>query len=362
MRRILYLLPDLDYRGHARQASLLAQGMPRDRFEIAVACLSDRAPMAEPLSRSAIPVHCLHRGYRFDFHHWFRLRRLVQDFQPDLIHVWGGDALRTLRFASFLNRTPPIVFSLPPSRVRYRRLGWWERRSIAQAARIVATCESDRTAFMVAGLPSERITLIRPGVVIPKQSTPTELPAGIPSCGPILMVCGHMHTVGRLMDAFWVTEILSYVIAKLQIVVLGDGAYRQRVLDYFRQTSRITNNVHFLGARPDATEFLPFADVLIVPHRQLGGTFATLEAMAAGKPVVAARLPHLETIIRDGETGMLATPADQPALARACLRLFENENQRKAMAAAARNAVANAFSSDTMIANFATLYDEVVRP
>ena len=176
------------------------------------------------------------------------------------------------------------------------------------------------------------------------------------------MVCGHMRAIGRLMDAFWVTEILSYVIAKLQIVVVGDGVYRQRVLDYFRQTSRITSNVHFLGDRPDATELLPFADVVIVPHRQLGGTFATLEAMAAGKPVVAARLPHLQAIIRDGETGMLATPADQPALARACLRLFENENQRKAIAAAARDAVANAFSLDTMIANFATLYDEVVRP
>jgi glycosyltransferase involved in cell wall biosynthesis len=75
--------------------------------------------------------------------------------------------------------------------------------------------------------------------------------------------------------------------------------------------------VPFLGARPDAAALPQCADVVLVPHRRLGGTITTLEAMAIGRAVVATRLPHLEALIRDGAIGLLATPADQPALARA---------------------------------------------
>jgi glycosyltransferase involved in cell wall biosynthesis len=355
MRRILFLLPDFDYRGHARQASLLASGLPRDRFEVAVASLSGAGPMSEPLATAGIPIHCFQRGHRLDFQHWLALRTLLRDWRPDLIHVWSLGAIRTLRYASFLRRAalPPMVVSLPPSQLRIHRLTWWERRLIASVKVFIGTCDADRIAFAAAGLPVEKIQVIRPGISCSRLSERIDLPDG-----PILMTAGHMQGFGRLMDSVWVAEILTYVLPNLQLVVIGEGDFKQRILDYFRGMQRIVKSVHFLGARPDAAALLGLADVVLIPHRQQGGTFTTLEAMAAGRAVVATNLPHLQAIIRTGETGNLATPADQPGLARACLRLLEDPKQRNAIGGAAREAVMREFSLDAMIARFAAVYDE----
>ncbi len=359
MRRILFLLPDLDYRGHARQASLLASALPRDRFDVAVVSLSEANPMAQPLTNAGVPVHSFPRGHLFDFKYLFALRRLVCDWQPDLIHAWGLEAVRTLRYSSLLRSAtlPPLIVSLPPSWLLHRRLSWHSRQLLSRIARFVGSCESDRNALAAAGLATEKIRIVHPGVPLPGRSQSDASLPGIPP-GPILMACGHMHGFGRMMDAPWVAEILLYVIPNLQTVVIGEGSFRDRILWYFRGMPRIAKSVHFLGARPDAAELLALADVVLTPHRRLGGTFTTLEAMAAGRPVVATRLPHLEALIRDGETGMLANPADQPGLARGCLRLLENDARRAAIAMAARDAVARDFRLEAMAAGFAETYEE----
>ena len=318
--------------------------------------------MGEALRSAGIAVHNFQRGHRFDFQHWLSLRRLLRDAQPDLIHVWGLDALRTLQYASFLRRSslPPLVLSLPPTSLRYKRLSWWERRLLSRAARFIATCESDCAAFASLGFPAEKTRLLRPGVPIPSRPRLSVEQLNLPK-GPILMACGHMHGFGRMMDAIWVAEILSYVVPNLQTVVIGEGGFRHRILDYFLSMPRIAESVHFLGARADAPELLALADVVIVPHRRLGGTFTTLEAMAAGRPVVATRLPHLGALLRDDETGMLANMADQPGLARGCLRLLESESKRDAIGAAAKESVLRDFSLDAMVAAFAETYDEALR-
>ena len=61
-----------------------------------------------------------------------------------------------------------------------------------------------------------------------------------------------------------------------------------------------------------------------VPSRDGGGVCAALEAMAAGRPVVATRVPELEEIIVDGETGFLVRRATRPSLARQTRLLLDD--------------------------------------
>jgi glycosyltransferase involved in cell wall biosynthesis len=63
---------------------------------------------------------------------------------------------------------------------------------------------------------------------------------------------------------------------------------------------------------------------------------AALEAMAAGRPVVASNLPGLAELVADGETGLLVPPDDKLALARASRVLLEDEPRRRRMGEAAR--------------------------
>ena len=124
MRQILFLLPDLDYHGRNRQATLLALALPRDRF--AVRCLSQSGPgpFADSLRQADIPL-LGQAGQRVIFAENLRLlRRLLASDQPALIHAWGLDALGFLWWASLLKRSllPPLVVSLPASSLKKNRL------------------------------------------------------------------------------------------------------------------------------------------------------------------------------------------------------------------------------------------------
>ncbi|TPW02915.1 MAG: hypothetical protein FD129_3125 [bacterium] len=76
-------------------------------------------------------------------------------------------------------------------------------------------------------------------------------------------------------------------------------------------------SVHFLGARSDVAELLPAFDLVVLPSHPVVETLplSVMEAMAAGRPVVATRVGALDELIEDGITGWLVPPRDPEALA-----------------------------------------------
>jgi glycosyltransferase involved in cell wall biosynthesis len=362
MRSILYLLPDLDFRGHARHASLLASALSRDQFNLQVLSLRGPGPFAKPIRSAGANVLDHGNRARFGVENWFTLRTLLAVQRPELVHVWGVKALRTLSRSTLFNRSllPPIVVSLNASNLSKRRLGWWDRQLLKRIRAVVVMSDAERSAFILAGLPAERVHVIRPGVpipAIPPDGGEWRRAHGVPLQRPLMMGVGHLESFDRFNDAVWAYEFLKYVVPDLQLVLIGDGLNRRRLGHHFRTAREHGLGVHFLGYRADAASLLQFADLVVVPHRRIGGTFAVLEGMAAGRPVVATRLPHLGEIIHDGQSGILVPPIDQPALARASLRLFENSRLRESIGSAAREAVAAGYRVESMADAFAALYD-----
>jgi D-inositol-3-phosphate glycosyltransferase len=98
--------------------------------------------------------------------------------------------------------------------------------------------------------------------------------------------------------------------------------------------------VHHLPARSDAAALLAHADVVWVPSRSECGRQVLLEAMGAGRPVVASALPGLAALVSDGVTGLLTPPGDPPTLARQTRRLFDDPEFAKRLGDTARQSVA----------------------
>ena len=216
---------------------------------------------------------------------------------------------------------------------------------------------------MEAGLPAGKTHVVRPGVprLEPGPDAPNfRLLHGIPPDAPIIMGIGHLESSDRFHDAVWAYEFMKYIMPDLQLVLIGEGPNRHRLGSHFRSARRSGLGVHFLGFRADAPSLLQHADVAQVPHRRSGGTYAVLEAMAAGRAVVATRLPHLAELIRDGETGVMTPPVDQPALARATLRLLQNRSLREQIGARAREVVERDFRVENMTREFVGLYENVM--
>jgi glycogen synthase len=100
------------------------------------------------------------------------------------------------------------------------------------------------------------------------------------------------------------------------------------------------------------------SEVVWVPSLADGGARVALEAMAAGRPVVASRLPGLAEVVVEGETGFLVPPGDKIALARQTRRLLADAELRRRLGQAGRARIAQHFAARVAVERMAGLYLE----
>lgn len=125
---------------------------------------------------------------------------------------------------------------------------------------------------------------------------------------------------------------------------------------------RPPEGVLVLGPRPPALvrAALRGAAVVVVPSvvRETFGLVA-LEAMGAGRPVVASRTGGLPEVVVHGETGLLVAPGDEAALAAALARILEDAALQEAMGAAGRRR-AREFSEARVVPRLEEIYERLL--
>src|SRR5271168_2913841 len=118
MKTIFFVIPSLDYGGAARQLTLIAEGLPRDRFRCRVVVLGHTAPWGEELRAAGVEVDILGWKRAFEAAPFFALHRLLADLRPDVVHLWGRTALRAVACLGGVRRPGRLFVSpaLPSAR------------------------------------------------------------------------------------------------------------------------------------------------------------------------------------------------------------------------------------------------------
>jgi glycosyltransferase involved in cell wall biosynthesis len=125
----------------------------------------------------------------------------------------------------------------------------------------------------------------------------------------------------------------------------------------------VASQISFLGQRGDIADLLHAADVVVAPSRREGMGVAALEAMAAGRAVVASDVGGLAYAVVHERTGLLVPPEDAAALASALARLIRNPELRQRLGAEGPPRIAEEFLPEQMIAAYEKLYQSVaLRP
>jgi glycosyltransferase involved in cell wall biosynthesis len=182
---------------------------------------------------------------------------------------------------------------------------------------------------------------------------------GIPASSRLILAVGRMDNFDRFRNAIWGFDVLKHLTPDVWLVLVGDGEDRPRIEAFARKLGHDDVRVVFAGARPDAAGLMHLGEVVWVANRNAGGTNVALEAMAAGKPVIASALPNLSQIVRDRETGFLVSPREPPALARRTWQLFNDPNLARGLGEAGRARAVTAFSTAAMAERFSEVYDGV---
>lgn len=142
-------------------------------------------------------------------------------------------------------------------------------------------------------------------------------------------------------------------------VLAGEGPERD-TLEKLAKKLGIENRVRFLGYRENIQELMACCDLFVLPSLFEGLPISVLEAMAAGKPIVATSIGGTNEAIVNGESGLLV-PAENPKQLAIAIRTILSDNELAVrLGKAAKLRAEKMFSSEAMVRGLTQLYEELL--
>ncbi len=359
--RTLHFDTELAWRGGQQQVLLLVAGLVRRGFPAQLAAPAGSA-LAARARAAGIEVTPLSARNDADPLAAFRLARLLRRRPAEILHCHTARAHAIGLLARRLlpkSRRPMLVVS---RRVAFTALSALTRGKFAGADRVIAVSEAVRERLVSAGVPAERISVVRDGI-------PLDRPSPVPAdrervrrflrLGPKDFLVAHVAHLGPEKGQSDLIAAAPRVYAELPsaVIAIVGGGDRRAHLEREAAAAGAAR-ILFIGFWPpeDVPALLSAADVFVFPSRKEGLGGALLEAMAVGTPVVATSTGGIPELVRDGVTGLLVPPRDPAALAGAILRLLRDPALRSRLSGAAAEFVRARGSAERMVEETIAVY------
>jgi glycosyltransferase involved in cell wall biosynthesis len=144
------------------------------------------------------------------------------------------------------------------------------------------------------------------------------------------------------------------------IFVLAGSGPERPVLEALARKLGVDDRVLFLGQRADIPALLASCDLFVLPSLYEGFPLSILEAMAAGRAVVATAVGGTPEAITDGESGLLTPPGDSAALAKAIREVLSDPSLAGKMGATGKARVRQQFSVGAMAQQVSQVYEHLL--
>ncbi len=339
----------------------LASGLDTTRFRSLVLLPRDGWLRSQLVERG-VETHLLttpgHTGPIRD------ILRLAHRERVDLIHAHLPDQNFYAAVAGALSHRPTVVTyhgDLQLTGPGCHRRGfkrWFVRRG---ATMTVAVSQYLRESLLQARFPSVRTTCIYNGIDTSRftRALPCNVRAelGCADRVPLVGMVANLRGSKNYEVFVQAAALVASVFGDARFVAVGDidtqiGARVSALLN----SLSLTDKFILLGFRSDIPEVLAALDVFVLSSTHEGFSIATVEAMAAAKPVVVTRSGGPQEIVESGRTGVLVAPNDPNALAEAICGILGQPDRAAFLASNARASVEARFSIARMMESYEQLY------
>ena len=365
--RIAYFAPLLGTGGTQRHLQQVLSLLDPARFEATVYTLRPGGEVEDELRASGVDVRSLSVGGSLAAPRSLRAivstARALRRARIDVVHGYqwrpalvGAIAGRLARVPLRLASKRSLTGDDARARGAWRRIGRQVDTVIVNADALRIEGEQlgmhCRWALLQNGIDAERFTVAAPGAA-------ARAAAGLDRARPVV------GTVGRLEDRKGHDQFLDAMRTLVatgngtspQGLIVGDGPLRV-ALEGHAATIGPAGRIRFTGTVADVRPLLAAMDVFVLPSWAEGMSNALMEAMAAGRPVVATAVGGNTEVVSDGRTGVLVPPGDPAAIARAVGDLLRDPDRATRLGAAARDDVIRRFGARARVAELERLYEE----
>jgi glycosyltransferase involved in cell wall biosynthesis len=362
---VAYLTAGLTKRGY--DTTLVAGSLARGEDSMAFVAdgLDIDVVRIDELGREISPLR--------DLRATFRLARLIRRERPQILHTHTAKAGTVGRVAALLagSRRPPIIVHTFHGHVLRGYFGpvrsWFfrilERRLAAGTTALIAVSPQVRDDLVSLGVaPSDRFVVVRLGIeleqrVASEQNGRAESRRylGIPADRFAVGWIGRMTAVKRTDDVLVAFKRLRDEGVDAVLCMVGDGPDRVQLERRAHELGVIRDTL-FLGYQEDVAPFYSAFDTLVLPSSNEGTPVSAIEALAAGRPVVATRVGGVPDVVRDGEDGFLVETGDTVELAARLAQLARDPELRERMGQQGRERVLPRYAVDRLVDDVDRLY------
>ena len=393
MPRVLRILNRLIIGGPALNATYLTKYMAphwdtmlviggKDDHEQDATHLTERlgiTPVVVPEMKRAINLRDDRAAYK-------KVKQLIKDFKPDVVHTHAAKSGAIGRLAAFACKVPVVVHTFHGhvfhsyfGKVKSQAFIGIERYLARRSSGIITISElqKEELANKYKICPAGKLEIIPLGFDLDRFSdgqdekriafrkrydiAADEIAIGI--VGRIVPVKNHSMFVAAAAKA------LKSTAQKLRFIIIGDGDMRPQMGEEFRaagvdyayypEEKRHAQAI-CISWQTEMDEVLAGLDIVALTSHNEGTPVSLIEAQAAGRPVVSTNVGGVADVVMDGVTGIITPPNDANAFAEGLLTLTENADTREAFASAGRGNVKGRFSYQRLVRDMDGYYRKLL--
>ena len=354
--KLLLVIDEMEVGGTQRQIVNMVHGLDHRRFVVTLLYFRHRSHLADEVERSGVFVRCIGRRHRFDVRFVLEIRTFLQREQFEVMHCfsysgefWAALARRLLP----RSQRPALITSIRGTYEWYSTWQWSVKRWLTRQSIAVVANSRSGAEFAAAKMRIQPAALrvIYNSVEQPLVDSHAVVALRSALAGPdrpLVVFVGRLVDHKDLPTLLRAASRLSAITPRPMIVLAGDGPLRGE-LDRSIGERGLSEFVVLLGERADAATLIAAGDMLVLPSLREGLSNVILEAMIAGKPVIASRAGGNVELIDHGIDGVLFDIGDDAALADAIKQLTREPDLRNRFGRAAQVKAARDFGITAMI-------------
>lgn len=333
-------------------------------YRVLIAC-QEGSQIAKNAAISKLPLHIVRMRLPFDPPALVKFLQIIKSEKIDIIHTHSSKDSWIAGMAGRISGVPVVRSRHLSTPVGQKWMTALVYRYFCDA--IIASGKHIKEALTKDnGIDPEKIYSIAAGVDIKRYNTAIsrdkvrnelQLRGSLPVVGMVAILRswkGHRY----LLEA--VPKIVS-IYPDAKFLIVGNGPQWDN-LNKKVHDLRIGENVIMTNFRDDIPEIIAALDILVLPSIASEATSQVIpQALAMGKPVIAANVGGLPEIIEDGVTGLLVPPKDHEAISNAVIWMTEHREKAHEMAMKGKDKILKNYTFQKMIEQTDDVYNQVLR-
>lgn len=270
-------------------------------------------------------------AYNLDLRYSLKIIALCKNEKVDIIHIHDPSAIALAILADKFSNLPPFIFSKKTSfPIKDKKLTLY-KYNYHKIKKYLCVSEETRRITLESIKVKDKVSTVYQGTSITNKSSETDFLLrerfAIDKSKKIVGIIGN-HIRAKNLETFVETvNLIVNVKKRMDIIFVQIGCFTNRTDDLKTrvQELKLENYIHFLGYVPNASNFIPQFDALLMTSQSEGIPEVIFESFYHKKPVISTNVGGIAEILEDEVNGLLTAKQNPEMLAEKIIYLFNNK-------------------------------------